>query len=74
MDVRLSENKVLGIWETLLYSTQNRDDAVEVDVIELHCIHICGFPGIPRTVYKTESSLSVDIEAPATYLYKKISS
>ena len=74
MDVRLSENKVLGIWETLLYATQNRDDTVEVDVIELHRIHVRGFPGIPRTVYKTESSLSIYVEAPATYLYKKISS
>ena len=52
MDVRLSENKVLGIWETLLNATQNRDDTVEVDVIELHCIHVCSFPRIPRAVYK----------------------
>ena len=74
MDVCLSENKVLGIWETLLYATQNRDDTEEVDVIEYHCIHICSLPRIPRSVYKTESSLSIYVEAPTTYLYKKISS
>lgn len=74
MDVGLSENEVLSIWEPVLDAAQNWNDIVEVDVIEFHCIHICRFHRIPWPVNETECSLPIYIEDPATYLYKEVSS
>jgi hypothetical protein len=74
MNVCLSEEKVLRVWEPLLDVAENWGDTIEIDVIELHCVHICSFPGIPWSVYEAERSLPIYIETPTTYLYKEISS
>jgi hypothetical protein len=74
MNICLSEKKVLCIWETLLDAAQNWDDTVEIDVIELYCVHICSFLRIPWSVYEAEGSLPIYVETPTTYLYKEISS
>jgi hypothetical protein len=74
MNVCLSEKKVLSVWEPLLDAAKNWDDTVEIDVIELYCVHICSFPRIPWSVYEAKRSLAIYIETPTTYLYKEISS
>jgi hypothetical protein len=74
VNVCFSENEVLSIWELLLDATENWDDIIEVDVIEFYCVHIFSFPRIPWPVYETDGSMAIYIEAPATYLYKEVSS
>nr|CAD7399024.1 unnamed protein product [Timema cristinae] len=72
--IGLSEQEVLCSWETLLDTRQDIHHTVEIDVVKFDSVDIRGFPCTPRPVDKTQRSLTIHIQHPATNFNKEVTS